>query len=285
MPAGMLQLVGQSTRSTFGGLNFSPYIDGQSPERSSRPISEKQIRARMAIIAPYTEWIRTYGVSGGLEMSGAIAHELKLKAAIGVWLGRDRAANDRQLQAGIDCAKAGHADMLIVGSETLLRGDLKTRQLCEYLKEARKEIPKSVPITTGDGYAQILGNAELVEHLDLVFYNDYSYWGGLPVEKAIARLDGHYSEMTVQAGEKPCWLSEHGWPDQGESVGAAEATPENAAAYMGEFLRWAKGRGVRAFYFEAFDEKWKSEHEGERGAHWGVWDSEGILKPHYRAIM
>jgi exo-beta-1,3-glucanase (GH17 family) len=192
-------------------------MDGQSPEKATGPISESQIRERLKTIAPYTTWVRTYGASGGLEKTGSIAHELGLKAAIGVWLGPSREANESQLAAGIAAARAGDADMLVVGSESLLRGDLKTQQLCGYLAEARRAIPKGIPVTTGDGYAQIAGNPELAENIDLLYYNDYPYWAGVSVEESISRMDEHYSDLVDQAGDKPVWISEHGWPTAGES--------------------------------------------------------------------
>ena len=74
------------------GLDFSPYMDGQDPNQGSQ-VSEAQLRARMAIVAPYTQWIRTFGCGSGLEKAGQVAHELGLQSAIGAWLGRDSMAN------------------------------------------------------------------------------------------------------------------------------------------------------------------------------------------------
>jgi exo-beta-1,3-glucanase (GH17 family) len=273
------------TQPVFYGLDFSPYMDGQSPEQQTGPIPESQIRERLKVIAPYTIWVRTYGTGGGLERTGSIAHELGLKAAIGVWLGRSQEANESQLAAGIACARAGDADMLVVGSETLLRGDLKTEQLCGYLADARRAVPKGLPVTTSDGYAQIAGNPEVAENVDLFYYNDYPYWAGVSVEDAISRMDEHYSDLVDQAGDKQIWISEHGWPTGGETVGKAVASPENAAAYLTAFMKWSGEKGVKSFLFEAFDERWKSVREGERGANWGVWRSDGACKSGYARIV
>ena len=60
------------------GLDFSPFMDGQSPDGGSL-ISEDQLRNRMQVISPFTRWIRTYGMDSGLELSGKVAHELSLK--------------------------------------------------------------------------------------------------------------------------------------------------------------------------------------------------------------
>ena len=45
------------------------------------------------------------------------------------------------------------------------------------------------------------------------------------------------------------------------------------------FVSWAEAEKVSYFYFEAFDESWKVTYEGSQGAHWGVWDKDGNLKP------
>jgi exo-beta-1,3-glucanase (GH17 family) len=75
------------------GLNFSPYLDGQDPNVGSQ-VPEAQLRARMTIIAPYTEWIRTFCCNSGLEAAGRVAHALGLRIALGAWLGRNPAANE-----------------------------------------------------------------------------------------------------------------------------------------------------------------------------------------------
>ena len=55
---------GSDTTYRVYGLNFSPYLEGQDPNLGSE-VSEQQLRARMAIIAPHTEWIRTFGCTKG----------------------------------------------------------------------------------------------------------------------------------------------------------------------------------------------------------------------------
>jgi len=38
------------------------------------------------------------------------------------------------------------------------------------------------------------------------------------------------------------------------------------------------------FYFEAFDEPWKIK-EGSVGLHWGIWDSNGVMKSGMQAVF
>jgi hypothetical protein len=51
--------------------------------------------------------------------------------------------------------------------------------------------------------------------------------------------------------------------------------------YFAAFNSWAQAKGVNTFYFEAFNERWKSlpdANEGPQGAHWGIRNAAGILK-------
>lgn len=59
------------------GQNFSPYIDGQDPNLKSQ-ISEQQLRTRMQIVAPYTQWVRSFGTTDGLEKTGLVARSSHL---------------------------------------------------------------------------------------------------------------------------------------------------------------------------------------------------------------
>jgi 3(or 17)beta-hydroxysteroid dehydrogenase len=43
-------------------------------------------------------------------------------------------------------------------------------------------------------------------------------------------------------------------------------------------IRWARSAGVEIFYFSSFDEAWKVGAEGDVGAYWGLWDTEGKFK-------
>ncbi|MGR3309591.1 MAG: glycosyl hydrolase family 17 protein [Candidatus Brocadiales bacterium] len=258
------------------GLNFSPYIDGQDPNLGS-VISEEQLRARMEIIAPYTEWIRTFGSSSGLEKAGVVAHDMGLKAAIGAWLSSNLSANDREISNLITAAKAGQVDMAIVGSEVMLRGDLSEAQLIGYINQVKAEVP-SIPVTTADVYGEILSHPAVVSAVDVVLVNYYPYWEGIRVECAIAAIHDQHQQVTAVAGGKPVIVSETGWPSGGNRVGDAIPSPENASFYFLNFVSWARTNNVPYFYFEAFDETWKANYEGPQGAHWGVWNKCGELK-------
>jgi exo-beta-1,3-glucanase (GH17 family) len=239
----------------------------------------------MQIVAPYTQWIRTFGTTDGLEKAGLVARSLGLKAAIGAWLGRDLAANEQQITNLINICKAGQCDLAIVGSEVLLRGDLSEAQLIDYIKRVRQAVPAGIPVTTADVYSQFLTRPNVLANIDLVMANFYPYWEGTRVDLAMGSLHARYGEVKAAAGGKQVYVSETGWPSAGDQIGAAVPSAQNASFYFLNFVSWARANNVQYFYFESFDESWKAKYEGPQGAHWGIWDKDGNLKPGMQEVF
>lgn len=258
------------------GLNFGPYTAGEDPLRGDR-IREEELKARMLVFAPFTEWMRTYGSGDEEKIAGRVAHDLNLRSAVGAWLTQDQAANERHISELIQSVRAGDVDIAIVGSETLTRHDLTEDQLIGYIKRVKKEAG-GVPVTTSDYYTEILTHPAVVAVCDIVLVNYYPFWEGIRVEEALPVIHGWHGQVKEAAGGKPIIVSETGWPSAGNRIGDAVPSPENASSFFLEFVSWARLNGVPYFYFEAFDEPWKEAHEGPLGAHWGLWDKDGRLK-------
>lgn len=261
------------------GICFSPFADGQAP---GTKISEAQIAERLNFIKNYTQWVRTYGCSDGLELIGKKAHEIGLKAAIGAWLSADMAANEIQLTNLIQAAKNGHADIVIVGNEILSTANpaLTEAALIDYIRRVKREVPAGVIVTCAEGAETFLAHPALVAEIDAVFANVYPFWGGVAIDAAVENLNATYWKLKAASGSKTVYISETGWPDAGSANGAAVPSPENAAYYLKSFTAWASANGVPCFYFSAFDEKWKAVAEtGSVGSHWGLFNSGGAIKP------
>jgi exo-beta-1,3-glucanase (GH17 family) len=265
------------------GIDFSPYMDGQNPEYGSQ-VDKNQIIERMKIIAPYTFWIRTYGTTGGLEHAGSVAHEMGLKTAIGAWLSGDKESNDKQINELINESKAGYVDLAIIGSETLLRGDLSEDQLINYIKRVKQELP-NVNVTTAEEYHKLINHPKIMAECDVIMYNSYPYWEGVSINNAIKMKEDHHKNLVKLAGDKQVIVSETGWPSSGNAIGNAVPSSENASMYFNNFVSWARKNNVQYFYFEAFDETWKATNEGPQGAHWGIWDKNGNMKPGFEAVF
>lgn len=259
------------------GVDFSPYLDGQDPNQGAQ-VSKKQLKKRLRLLVPFTKWVRTFGTGNGQDLAGQLAHKFGLQIAMGAWLSRDLAANEREITTLIESAQAGKADLLVVGSEVLLRGDLTESQLIAYIERVKRAVP-GLAVTTGEVYGVLLAHPDLIAAVDVVFVNIYPYWEGVAINNAINFLDSRYQQVKAAAGGKTVMISETGWPSCGNAVGGAVPSPQNAGLYFRQFVEWARAGGVAYFYFEAFNESWKARYEGPQGSCWGIWDQEGNLKP------
>ena len=256
------------------GLSFSPYVEGQGP---GTQIGEAQIRERLAIIQPYVRWIRTFSCSEGNELIPAIAKENGLKTMVGVWLDGNKEQNEIELANAIDIANAGHADILGVGNEVLLRGDLTEDELIDYIERARKGAP-GVPVGYVDAYFEFEVHPRIAAACDVILANCYPFWEGCPAEHALLYMKEMYRRAQRAANGKPVIISETGWPNIGTPTDGAVPSFENAIKYFIDTCQWAEQDGVEIFYFSSFDEAWKVDAEGDVGAYWGLWDKDGNPK-------
>ena len=203
---------------TISGLNFSPYIDGQDPNLGAQ-VDTTQLMARMEHIQSYTKSIRTFGSTSGLEEAGAIAHTLGLKAAVGAWISNNLTANERELENLIAVGKAGEADMLIVGSEVLLRGDISEQVLIDYIKRVKQAVP-GVPVTYADTYDVLISHPDVIDAIDIVYANYYPYWQGLYVDVAVSAIRQWHELIIAAVDGKPIIVSETGWPSDDDTIGS-----------------------------------------------------------------
>lgn len=268
------KLVREILENKIHGLSFSPYVEGQGP---GTEIGEAQIRERLAIIAPHVRWIRTFSCTEGHERIPAIAREMGLKTLVGVWLDDDKEHNELELENAIRIAKEGHVDILGVGNEVLLRGDLTEDELLDYIARAKAALP-DIDVGYVDAYFEFADHPRITEACDVLLANCYPFWEGCPAEHALLYMKEMYYRVIGVANGKRVIISETGWPNIGTSEGGAVPSFENAIKYFVDTYRWAESEGIEVFYFSSFDEAWKVAAEGDVGAYWGLWDKDGVPK-------
>ena len=267
-------LVRKILESKIHGLSFSPYVEGQGP---GAVIEEAQIRERLAIIQPYVRWIRSFSCTEGHELIPAIARENDLKTMVGVWLDDDHEHNELELENAIQIAHEGHADIIAVGNEVLLRGDLSEDELLDYIRRAKEGAP-GVDVGYVDAYFEFVDHPRITDACDVLLANCYPFWEGCPAEHALLYMKDMYNRVRAVANGKRVIISETGWPNIGTAEGAAVPSLENAVKYFLDTFRWADAEGIEIFYFSSFDESWKVGAEGDVGAYWGLWDKDGVPK-------
>ena len=256
------------------GLCFSPYLEGQN---IGDQLSEPQISQRMDVIAPYTQWVRSFSCTEGNELTPKIAHDKDLKTMVGAWISGDKDQNEKEINALINLAKSGLVDIAVVGNETLMREELTENELLEYIHRVKQAIP-GVPVTYVDAYYQFIERPQLIDACDVILVNCYPFWEGCSIEQSATYLKQMYAVTQKAANGKQVIISETGWPSQGESTKDAQPSEINAMKYFINITNWAQQNEVPIFYFSSFDESWKVHHEGDVGARWGLWDTNEDLK-------
>jgi glucan 1,3-beta-glucosidase len=256
------------------GISFSPYIEGQGP---GTQIKEEQIRERLKVIQSNVNWIRSFSCTDGNQLIPKVAQQNGLNTMVGVWLGDDLAMNEKELANAIEIAKAGHATILAVGNEVLLRGDLTEDQLIDYIKRAKQALP-DIDVGYVDAYYEFEDHPRVAQVCDVILANCYPFWEGCPAQYALLYMKDMYRRAVRAGGGKKVIITETGWPSIGSAEGGAIPSNENAMKYFIDTYLWAEEEGIEVFYFSSFDETWKVEVEGDVGAYWGLWDKEGKFK-------
>ena len=264
----------QMLNNGIHGISFSVYLNDQKP---GSLISAEQIADRMQIVKPYVKWIRSFSCTDGNEQIPKIAKENGIKTLVGAWLGDDQEKNEKEIEGVIKVAKAGYADIVAVGNEVLLRGDLTEDEIINFINRVKQEIP-GIPVGYVDAYYEFAVHPRVSDACDVILANCYPFWEGFPLEHSLAYLKNIY-QVAMNAGKgKKVIITETGWPNLGSPERAAVPSYENAIRYFINAYTWADEADVEIFYFSSFDELWKVGAEGDVGAYWGLWDINGNLK-------
>jgi exo-beta-1,3-glucanase (GH17 family) len=276
--AGLGSIIREILSVKLHGVAFSPYVDGQD---NKTVVGADQIRARMAMLAPHTEWIRTFSCTRGNELSPGIAKELGLQSMVGVWIDDDLEYNEDELAKGIEIAKRGEAGILAIGNEVMLRKELTEDQLIAYIERAKAELAKAevdVPVGYVDAYFLFENHPRVAAACDVLLVNCYPFWEGYPIEHAHIYMREMYRRAQRVADGKPVIIAETGWPNIGTPDRGAAPSRVNAMKYFIDAVRWTDDEEIPLFYFAGFDEAWKVAKEGDVGAYWGLWDKDGAPK-------
>lgn len=257
------------------GLCFSAYAEGQ---RAGDQLLASNVSERIDLIAPHTHWVRSFACTEGHETIPRLARAKGLKTVVGAWIGHDRERNEREIQALITLAQEGMVDIAVVGNEVLLRGELPEQELLAYLTRVKAALPQDVPVGCVDAYFEFLERPALTQACDVLLPNCYPFWEGAPIELAAQYLRRMHGLVKAAGGDKPVIVAETGWPGNGQAVGAAVPSADNAMRYFIDVQQWGRSEGIKLFYFSSFDEPWKLATEGEVGTQWGLWDKNGKPK-------
>jgi exo-beta-1,3-glucanase (GH17 family)/cellulose synthase/poly-beta-1,6-N-acetylglucosamine synthase-like glycosyltransferase len=254
----------------LSSVSYSPFAHSDHPDSTDRPTAA-QIRADLKAIAPFTKAIRTYSSTGGAELVPPIAAEFGLRVTVGAWIGKDQARNEREIRAAIDLARHNsNVDAVVVGNETIYRGELTIPQLIALIKQAKQSSP--VPVTTGEIGSVWLDHPELASAVDFVAAHVLPYWNGVAASQATDYTLEFYDKLRRALPGKRIVIAEFGWPSAGYNFQAADPGRIEQAVVVRNFVSAAEAYGIDYNIVEAIDQPWKTA-EGGVGPYWGLFDT------------
>ncbi len=258
------------------GACFGPFRPGEAPGALA-PLPST-LAEDVATAARITGRIRTYGMGGGGWQVPELCEEHDLRCWPGAWLGRDRAANDRECELLIRTAQRHPeaVEAVLVGNEVLLRDDLPEAVLIRRIDQVKAGVEQ--PVTTAEPWAVWLAHPKLVKAVDVVTVHIHPYWDGVPAERAAQHTLDKLAEVRRAARGKRVVLGEFGWPTAGDTKGGAVPSREGMAHYLGDVLPALRKTEQEYFVFELWDEAWKAGDEGTVGPHWGLFTADGSPK-------
>jgi exo-beta-1,3-glucanase (GH17 family) len=257
-------------------VSYAPFRNGQTPWNSTIVISEAQIAEDLAELARVSRCVRTYSIENGLDKVPELASKAGLQVILGVWLGRDRLKNAALINTATELAGKYPAviSAMMVGSEVLLRGEMKAPELCEIIRSVKAQV--GVPLSYADVWEFWLRNPDISKCVDFVTVHILPYWEDDPVraEDAAAHTIDIRKRVALAFPGKEILIGETGWPGRGRMRAGAIPSRINQARYIAQIVERARKENFRVNVFEAYDEPWKRQWEGTIGSSWGLYDGE-----------
>src|SRR5450631_910890 len=248
-------------------VSYAPFEGTAHPDIDNIPSAEK-IRADMKKLATLTRAIRLYSSTGGVEMVPPIAAEFGIKVTVGAWIDKNTDRNDREIDAAINLARRNSNVIgVVVGNETVFRGEQKVDDLIELIKRVKKSV--NVPVTTGEIWNIWRDYPQLAYSVDFIAAHVLPYWENFRSNQAVDQAVDRYQLLRDQFPGKRIVIAEFGWPSAGYNLRNAVPGPFEQAMVLRNFVTRAEAIGMDYNIVEAIDQPWKF-FEGGVGPYWGI---------------
>ena len=248
-------------------VSYAPFEGTAHPDVDNVPSVEK-IRADLKTLAPLTRAIRLYSSTGGVELVPPIANEVGLKVTVGAWIDKNADRNEREILSAIELAKRnGNVNGIVVGNETLYRGEQKIEDLIKLIQRVKGSV--NVPVTTGEIWNIWLEHPELASSVDFIAAHILPYWEGFSDKQAVDQALIIYQKLRDAFPGKRIVIAEFGWPSAGYNLKKGMPGPFEQAVTLRNFVSRAEAIGMDYNIVEAIDQPWKF-FEGGVGPYWGI---------------
>src|SRR5947199_10253312 len=248
-------------------VSYAPFEGTAHPDVDNVPSVEK-IRADLKTLAPLTRAVRLYWSTGGVELVPPIANEVGLKVTVGAWIDKNADRNEREILSAIELAKRnGNVNGIVVGNETIYRGEQKIEDLIKLIQRVKGSV--NVPVTTGEIWNIWLEHPELASSVDFIAAHILPYWEGFSDKQAVDQALIIYQKLRDAFPGKRIVIAEFGWPSAGYNLRKGKPGPFEQAVTLRTFVSRAEAIGMEYNIVEAIDQPWKF-FEGGVGPYWGI---------------
>ncbi len=280
------------------GFAFNGFRRDQSPEEGTFP-TEQELDEDIEMLSHYSKRLRIYSArdtaaAEDTSVVPALARKYGMKITAGAWLSKDRTANDVEIKALIKLMRDNdNIDRVLVGNETLLRGDLTVKELIGYVDTIKRRA--RVPVSTAESWDMWLTGTTRAQEADAraraarrlhhgppaaLLGRRAALGCGRPRHPALPRDAARVSEQEDRHRRGRLAVRRQPRPDQ-ESIDPnapitySTASVRDEAQFIREFLPRAKKEGINDYYLmEAIDQPWKRANEGRTGAYWGIFNAD-----------
>jgi exo-beta-1,3-glucanase (GH17 family)/cellulose synthase/poly-beta-1,6-N-acetylglucosamine synthase-like glycosyltransferase len=254
-------------RGILPSVSYAPFEGTAHPDVDNIPSVEK-IRADLKKLSAITRAIRLYSSTGGVELVPPIAAEFGLKVTVGAWIDKNVDRNEREIDAAINLARHNSNVIgVVVGNETIYRGEQKVDDLIELIKRVKKSV--NVPVTTGEIWNIWRDFPQLAYSVDFIAAHVLPYWENFTDKQAVDQAVAMFQLLRDQFPGKRIVIAEFGWPSAGYNLRNAVPGPLEQAAVLRNFVSRAEAIGMDYNIVEAIDQPWKF-FEGGVGPYWGI---------------
>lgn len=273
-----------------------------NPSNSMEPLcglNKRDIELDLAALSTVTSRIRNYGMQcnqSRLILQTIQEMRLNMTLAMGVWIGLDDSLNESQMsemKRVLQEFPRGLFDSIYIGNEVLFREEKTSASLSEYINEAKTYVNQlgynNLSVGTTEQASFI--DKTLLKNCDLVGVNIHPFFSGENSEiatKWVFDFLKYQIEPLNEENGAELVITEIGWPYKGGSYKASVANSTNFGSFLSEWVCEAYKRDYAWYYFEGFDEPWKTifyENENTWETEWGIFTKERRRKENVQIPM
>jgi len=259
-----------STGGDFGagakGITYTPYSNDGGCKSAS------QIASEVAQLSGYSV-IRLYGVDCDQVNAVLKAKTADQKIFAGIFDVANLASGISTLVSAVNSNGGwGNVHTVSIGNELVNSGQASPSQIGGYVSQAKSLLSSagfSGPVVSVDTFIAVINNPELCKYSDYIAVNAHAFFDGYYT----ADQAGDWVLLQIQrvwsacGGSKSVFITETGWPSQGDNNGVAVPSVANQQSAISSIKSKC---GDSAVLFTAFNDLWKAPGAFNAEQYWGI---------------